>query len=82
MRLGLSPCVRGYQNADGHFNAGIGSIPVCTGLPRPTSSRSRRPWVYPRVYRATLNPKHEAISREGLSPYIRGYRGEPDPAHD
>ncbi len=71
--LGLSPCVRGYPALGTVTVAALGSIPVCTGLPRSTPISLPTRWVYPRVYGATACfQAHRAVGR-GLSPCVRGY---------
>ncbi len=71
---GLSPCVRGYHGLNDGCIWGLGSIPVCTGLPR--DRRRPRPGlrVYPRVYGATAVQYLNARAAQGLSPCVRGYR--------
>ncbi len=53
LRMGLSPCVRGYLCGATVRSAWKGSIPVCTGLPARPRGTTRLDGVYPRVYGAT-----------------------------
>ncbi len=71
--LGLSPCVRGYQRFGKVAEDDCGSIPVCTGLPSPSTCLSSFPRVYPRVYGATLMYSSISLGLMGLSPCVRGY---------
>ncbi len=71
--LGLSPCVRGYQRFGKVAEDDCGSIPVCTGLPSPSTCLSSVPRVYPRVYGATSLMLPIAVTFWGLSPCVRGY---------
>ncbi len=71
--LGLSPCVRGYQRFGKVAEDDCGSIPVCTGLPSPSTCLSSVPRVYPRVYGATLMYSSISLGLMGLSPCVRGY---------
>ncbi len=73
---GLSPCVRGYLTTDASENETLRSIPVCTGLPARCTGRGTSGRVYPRVYGATTDPARRSAARRGLSPCVRGYRGE------
>ncbi len=72
--LGLSPCVRGYRTRPIGASSQRGSIPVCTGLPLPSSCRCSSRRVYPRVYGATISDASMTCMRLGLSPCVRGYR--------
>ncbi len=71
---GLSPCVRGYRLRIAPRDPRPGSIPVCTGLPRPRPRRLCAKRVYPRVYGATSPGSSSPCSTLGLSPCVRGYR--------
>ncbi len=51
----------------------LGSIPVCTGLPRKTSPTGPTARVYPRVYGATSTHSFRGMVGRGLSPCVRGY---------
>ena len=69
---GLSPRVRG--NPVGpvlrcHF---MGSIPACTGEPRPGGPGPGRESVYPRVYGGTGFGDADFVQVAGLSPRVRG----------
>ena len=55
---GLSPRLRGNLPADFHFLGIDRSIPASTGEPLSASSRSKKLWVYPRVYGGTAGFWH------------------------
>ena len=69
---GLSPRGRGNQLSMNQCHSNIRSIPAWAGEPRPTSGRSRRCWVYPRVGGGTLACAVMMLARLGLSPRGRG----------
>ncbi len=52
---GLSPRMWGYPSAVDHVVVDVGSIPVCTGLPRPRTWRYPTGRVYPSAYGATMS---------------------------
>ena len=73
---GLSPRVRGNRCYGCFAGEQAGSIPACAGEPcgiRPTVGASR---VYPRVCGGTPRAPHERAAAAGLSPRVRGNRGE------
>ncbi len=70
---GLSPCVRGYRSPLLEEVPLVGSIPVCTGLPRRGQDSILNYRVYPRVYGATGKGVRRTRNRRGLSPCVRGY---------
>ena len=47
---GLSPHVRGIQSGFNPSDGKTGSIPACTGNPRPSLTALFLRWVYPRMY--------------------------------
>ncbi len=73
-KRGLSPCVRGYHAADTLSDLGLGSIPVCTGLPAEGRRAACAKRVYPRVYGATRRKRDGLRAARGLSPCVRGYQ--------
>ena len=73
---GLSPRVRGnHPEARGARAAGR-SIPACAGEPLPEIRGDCRPRVYPRVCGGTSGRARRAGSSTGLSPRVRGNRGD------
>ena len=50
-----------------------GSIPACAGPPVVARLRQWESWVYPRVCGATHEASRENLTREGLSPRVRGH---------
>ena len=54
--VGLSPRVRGILVCVTHPQAGLRSIPACTGEPTPARGLKTAVRVYPRVYGGTLDP--------------------------
>ena len=76
---GLSPRVRGNRASRPHYPGRQGSIPACAGEPRSYhTSRMRQP-VYPRVCGGTDFLSQEAFALDGLSPRVRGNRGQRTP---
>ena len=71
---GLSPRVRGIQRAKLGLGRQVGSIPACTGNPRPPAHTRRRGGVYPRVYGESAYALGCGRSPGGLSPRVRGIR--------
>ena len=69
---GLSPRVRGNPASATLLACFDGSIPACTGEPRPGIPRAENAWVYPRVYGGTGRPLDHRPRRYGLSPRVRG----------
>ena len=73
---GLSPRVRGNRRGDAGRRQRQGSIPACAGEPR-VHRLTRRPIrVYPRVCGGTHRPAVDAGVGLGLSPRVRGNRGQ------
>ena len=71
---GLSPRVRGNRKVEKALEAMEGSIPACAGEPRVIQTRTRSPWVYPRVCGGTSQYKWMLSFLWGLSPRVRGNR--------
>ena len=71
---GLSPRVRGNPSSAAALLRLSGSIPACTGEPRPSRMIGMRLWVYPRVYGGTARSSSPSGARPGLSPRVRGNR--------
>ena len=69
---GLSPHVRGNlflaMTRTGHH----GSIPACAGEPVFRVLTTRIPQVYPRMCGGTIESFFRRLSRQGLSPHVRG----------
>ena len=73
---GLSPRVRG---SPGSYRAQVldaGSIPACAGEPRDMQVGKRMGRVYPRVCGGASQLRDANIGRSGLSPRVRGSRGQ------
>ena len=71
---GLSPHVRGnLRRRDGGEQL-VGSIPACTGKPRPSGGGRKALRVYPRMYGETLGDLALGNAEKGLSPHVRGNR--------
>ena len=73
---GLSPRVRGNPHCPPVQPPDAGSIPACTGEPRPSCGRRCAKRVYPRVYGGTKFSAYALFDMRGLSPRVRG-----NPAH-
>ena len=71
---GLSPRVRGILLDGGHSPGGKGSIPACTGNPRPPPLVRWVSKVYPRVYGESSDGERRENIADGLSPRVRGIR--------
>ena len=69
---GLSPHVRGNRRRTGCSADHGGSIPACTGKPRPRRRCSRPSEVYPRMYGETYRIAQCILGAWGLSPHVRG----------
>ncbi len=69
---GLSPRVRGNPRSTISSDAGIWSIPACTGKPMFPRLRNVPCTVYPRVYGETMRPWERDLQSHGLSPRVRG----------
>ena len=69
---GLSPRVRGNQNAYTRVVCMKRSIPACAGEPRAGRGHGRPKWVYPRVCGGTPYCSRRATRARGLSPRVRG----------
>ncbi len=69
---GLSPRVRGNPVLSQMQPLLSGSIPACTGEPRPVRSPIARHSVYPRVYGGTARWYSSSPASNGLSPRVRG----------
>ena len=72
---GLSPRVRGNQNAPGPDPAHQRSIPAGAGEPRRPSRTARTSGVYPRGCGGTRTPPARTRPISGLSPRVRGNPG-------
>ena len=72
---GLSPRVRGNHVQADTRQPLSGSIPACAGEPAFSGSGMWRRWVYPRVCGGTGTLNAERLTRQGLSPRVRGNRG-------
>ena len=72
---GLSPRVRGNLPADARRRTAVGSIPACAGEPSMMASYITFRWVYPRVCGGTVLGGLGAGQNRGLSPRVRGNRG-------
>ena len=71
-KRGLSPRVRGNQEAVGRRGPQERSIPACAGEPAPPRVRHLERRVYPRVCGGTVSIWKEAARTNGLSPRVRG----------
>ncbi len=69
---GLSPRVRGNLVNLTTRSDMLRSIPACAGEPALEPPTRRNPRVYPRVCGGTMHLRHQASSRKGLSPRVRG----------
>ena len=76
---GLSPRVRGNQQAEGAGRHRIGSIPACAGEPGYRYGERVAPPVYPRVCGGTAAWAEWRRRGQGLSPRVRGNPGKPWP---
>ena len=74
--LGLSPRVRGNLFVDSPAGGVEGSIPACAGEPRRPPESARSAGVYPRVCGGTDTLFDLRFGGKGLSPRVRGNRGE------
>ena len=77
---GLSPRVRGNQEADAIRCYDGRSIPACAGEPLITPRKFFVPRVYPRVCGGTVPPPVVRLLRPGLSPRVRGNPTHAPPA--
>ena len=75
-RYGLSPRVRGNLHGRSICGGGRGSIPERAGEPVPLAGESGQQGVYPRACGGTGAPSVWAIIQTGLSPRVRGNRGQ------
>ena len=73
---GLSPRVRGNRLSWCACNPAAGSIPACAGEPPAIVRIRNRKSVYPRVCGGTLAFTSAVSACAGLSPRVRGNRGE------
>ncbi len=73
---GLSPRVRGNLLQRGLKADHRGSIPACAGEPCATTPTNPRCAVYPRVCGGTAFPCPPRLEGSGLSPRVRGNRGQ------
>ena len=73
---GLSPCVRGNRRRCLAPGTPARSIPACTGKPCAHRLRPSVAGVYPRVYGETASPRPASSLSWGLSPRVRGNRGD------
>ena len=72
--LGLSPRVRGNQQANRASVIGVGSIPACAGEPTKLAYSVSWERVYPRVCEGTSKASWGQTRIWGLSPRVRGNR--------
>ena len=77
---GLSPRVRGNQDAAWRQTSRTGSIPACAGEPDRTPFQAHSSRVYPRVCGGTGREWAQSRSITGLSPRVRGNRPRNRPA--
>ena len=75
-RRGLSPRVRGNPICSHRASASRRSIPACAGEPGGLRPSSRKGRVYPRVCGGTVDFSDPLPAVPGLSPRVRGNRGE------
>ena len=73
---GLSPRVRGNQDDDPRVRGHVRSIPACAGEPHHPGKENLRAQVYPRVCGGTARVSFANAAPRGLSPRVRGNRGE------
>ena len=73
---GLSPRVRGIRYRRAALLGGRGSIPACTGNPTTANRSCGRLRVYPRVYGESFRSAFASQRKTGLSPRVRGIRGD------
>ena len=76
MLVGLSPRLRGNQRPQLRRPAIGGSIPAPAGEPMTPTIPQHRPTVYPRACGGTCEGAGETVMAEGLSPRLRGNRGQ------
>ena len=74
---GLSPRVRGNRRPASRRRSLLRSIPACAGEPRGRPPPRPLAGVYPRVCGGTRLTPNALNARRGLSPRVRGNRGEP-----
>ncbi len=72
---GLSPRVRGNRWCSISASSNPGSIPACAGEPCIRSAGCITTRVYPRVCGGTCSSYSIRLSRDGLSPRVRGNPG-------
>ena len=75
---GLSPRVRGNHTVESIKGLENGSIPACAGEPPKDGLADGTQEVYPRVCGGTAARNEKPVSVTGLSPRVRGNRGQPD----
>jgi len=80
--MGLSPRVRGSLRRPMTPQAISGSIPACAGEPASIRQASRPLEVYPRVCGGARAGDARRAAQGGLSPRVRGSRGQGDGAGD
>ncbi len=73
---GLSPRVRGNRSITACMNPFSGSIPACAGEPAVAETLKSDWKVYPRVCGETRFPPARLLRLKGLSPRVRGNRGQ------
>ena len=76
VRAGLSPRVRGNRGGGENHQRLLRSIPACAGEPRRQYIADTVSAVYPRVCGGTPPKITSDWDRLGLSPRVRGNRGE------
>ncbi len=77
--IGLSPRVRGNQDAARKRGKRWGSIPACAGEPQAAADIDRAERVYPRVCGGTNDYRRSHERLKGLSPRVRGNPGPAGP---
>ena len=77
---GLSPRVRGNRGSSIAADEMTGSIPASAGKPPCNRRRSTERWVYPRECGETCSRRTDGQHTPGLSPRVRGNRGEDEAA--
>ena len=74
--MGLSPRVRGHPDIRQDDPRFVGSIPAGAGAPRRYHALCHPFRVYPRVCGGTDGEIFSRIPKKGLSPRVRGHRGD------
>ena len=77
--MGLSPRVRGHQEAADSIDEETRTIPACAGSPHRPPASAARIEDYPRVCGVTFSGEPVGSWSEGLSPRVRGHQGDDTP---